>query len=205
MAKLAVVNHAPRRREAVAVGLLLLCGLLAYANSFHCPFELDDLGSIANNPTIRPPLTWRVLWPEGGGETASGRPVFNLTLAMNRAMLGADAEGYHIGNLLCHLLAGLVLYALVRGTLALPGIPPWLARRGWGLSLAVALLWLLHPLQTAAVTYLSQRCEVLAALFYLLTLLCLLRGHRSARPTPYALCVVSCLLGVAKGGRGVRP
>jgi protein O-mannosyl-transferase len=198
MGKRAVVKHPGWRRNALAVGLLVFGGLFAYANCFHCPFELDDIGSIVNNPTIRPPLHWRVLWPHLGGETASGRPFFNLTLALNRVTHGTAVEGYHAANLLLHQLAGLVLYALILGTLALPGIPPWLARQRSGFSLAVALLWLLHPLQTAAVTYLSQRCEVLAGLFYLLTLLCLLRGNGSPRPLAwYVACVAACLLGMA--------
>src|SRR5262245_35249786 len=198
MTKPAVAKSSPWHKEAVAVGLLLMSGVLAYANSFQCPFQLDDIGSITRNPTIQPPLSWRVLWPRLGGETASGRPFFNLTLAVNRALNGTEVEGYHAGNLICHLLAGLVLYALIRGTLALPTIPPWLSGHGWELSLAVALLWLVHPLQTAAVTYVSQRCEILAGLFYLLTLLFLLRGHLSPHPGRwYVGCVMSCFLGVA--------
>ena len=179
MAKPTVVNDSPWRREAVTAGLLLLAGLLSYSNRFQCPYLLDDFASISRNPTIQPLLSWRVVWPRLGGETASGRRFFNLTLAANRALLGDAVDGYHAGNLLFHSLAGLVLYALVRGTLALACIPQWLAMRGWGLSLTVSLLWVLHPLQTAAVTYLSQRCEILAGLFYLMTLLCLLRGHLS--------------------------
>jgi protein O-mannosyl-transferase len=66
------------------------------------------------------------------------------------------------------------------------------------LALAVAVLWSLHPVQTEAVTYISQRSESLMGLCYLLTFYCLIRGATSQRPGAwYGLAVVVCLLGTA--------
>lgn len=68
------------------------------------------------------------------------------------------------------------------------------------LALAVALIWLVHPLQTEAVSYIIQRTECLVALFYLLTLYCVIRGATAEQPRRrtawYALAVVTCLLGM---------
>jgi tetratricopeptide (TPR) repeat protein len=175
--------------------LIVLAGLAAYATSFSGPFVLDDMGSIADNPTLRH------LWPVGSvlspppGLTVSGRPLLNLTLAVNYALGGTRVPGYHAVNLAVHLLAGLVLFGIARRTLrSLPG-----------LALVIALIWTVHPLQTESVTYLSQRAESLMGLFYLLTLYCFIRhaenqdGGMDQRTISLfaALAVVFCLLGMA--------
>jgi hypothetical protein len=84
------------------------------------------------------------------GLTTSGRPVLNLSLALNHAISGDAVWSYHVFNLLVHVCAALALFGLVRRTLEQPG---WRGRPdGAALPLAwsVAALWLLHPLQTQA-------------------------------------------------------
>ncbi len=66
------------------------------------------------------------------------------------------------------------------------------------LAAAVAVLWTVHPLQTEAVTYISERCELLMGLFYVLTMYCFIRGTDAPRSSGwFALSVVSCVLGMA--------
>ncbi|HEX3728296.1 MAG TPA: tetratricopeptide repeat protein, partial [Opitutaceae bacterium] len=114
-----------------------------------------------------------------GGLTVGGRPLVNLSLALNYAAGGLHPEGYHALNLAVHLLAGLALFGLMRRTLD-----------SLGAGLAVALLWTVHPLQTEAVSYIVQRTESLMALFYLLTLYAFVRRK-------LGWSVVACLLGMA--------
>jgi tetratricopeptide (TPR) repeat protein len=160
---------------AVAV-VLILAALGAYWNSFNVPFLLDDGVSISDNSSIRDlGRIADVLSPPSTGTTAA-RPLLNLTFALNYAGGGRSVQGYHAVNLLMHICAGLALLGIVRRTLLLPGL-----RRRYGvaaLPLAgfAALLWTLHPLQTEAVTYISQRAESLMGLFYLLTLYCFIRA-----------------------------
>jgi tetratricopeptide (TPR) repeat protein len=171
----------------LAGGIIVLAALAAYANSFSGPFLFDDVGSITNNPTIL--HFGSALSPPTNAGTG-GRPLFNLTFALNYALGGMDARGYHAFNLLIHALAGLTLFGVVRRTLLRPAISecgrgaltPHLSPM-WGggtpptvLALAVAVIWVVHPLQTEAVTYISQRAESLMGLFYLLTLYCFVRS-----------------------------
>jgi hypothetical protein len=169
---------------------------VAYHNSFHNPFIFDDHGNIVENVLVRQPLTnWRQL-------LASDRWLATLTLAGNYALGGLDVRGYHAVNLAIHLLAGLVLYDLVRRTLLLPGLAPRFGRGAPELALAVALLWLVHPLQTESVTYIIQRSESLMGLFYLLTLYCLLRGTTARRGLPWYVGAVLCC-GLGMGSKQV--
>ncbi len=206
----------------IAAGLIVLAALAAYHGSFSGPLVYDDIASIAENPTIRR-LAPAALAPPPGGLTVSGRPVLNLSFALNYAIGGTAVGSYHAVNLLIHVLAGLTLFGVARRTVARrdgratarrslgeggPGIDPTL------FAFAVALLWMMHPLQTESVVYLAQRAESLMGLFYLLTLYCFVRGvegdesgqsafaeasadKETGRGVWLALAVLSCLFGMA--------
>ncbi|MCE0497832.1 MAG: hypothetical protein LV481_07805, partial [Methylacidiphilales bacterium] len=174
--------------------ILVLAALGAYANSFSGPFLFDDLSAIRGNPGIRhlwPP--WAPLLPPGE-LTVGGRPILNLSFALNYAVSGFNVWSYHALNLLIHILAGLILLGVVRRTLLQPVLREKFGADAWPLALAVALLWTLHPLQTEAVTYLSQRAESLMGLFYLLTLYAFIRtiGPSSDRGDWPVICVGAC-------------
>jgi tetratricopeptide (TPR) repeat protein len=179
--------------------VVVLLVLWAYHGTFRGPFVFDDLPSIVENPTIRslwPP--WAPFLPPAQGTTVGGRPVANATLAVNYALSGNAPWSYHATNLLIHLLGGLVLFALVRRTLRRPILSGRFGPDATPIAGAVALLWLLHPLQTEAVTYVIQRVESLMALFYLLTLYLFVRSVEASRPLLWqAAAVGACLLGMA--------
>ncbi len=153
----------------------------AYHNSFPGPFIFDDLNAIPNNQTIRTlwPL-WTVIKPLEGGGTVCGRPVLNLSFALNYAFGGLDVRGYHLGNLLIHIFAALALFGILHRTLLWTGLRARFGRDSVLIALTITMLWSLHPLQTASVTYIAQRAESLAGLFYLLTLYLFVRGLESS-------------------------
>jgi tetratricopeptide (TPR) repeat protein len=209
-------THSARRAILLAGGFIVLAALAAYSNSFSGPFIFDDVPGIKENPSIH--HLWQALTPphetrRDSGLPVAGRPILNLSFAVNYAFGGLDPWGYHALNLAIHILAGLVLFGVVRRTLAsrmatrgfqisdclMSAAPRYRSKKVEGpatarseisnlkseilggtpatwLAFAVALLWVLHPLQTESVTYISQRAESLMGLFYLLTLYCFVRG-----------------------------
>ena len=188
-----------RQGNILAGALIVLAVLAAYANSWNAPFIFDDLKSVVQNPTIRHlwPLT-DVLSPPGDATGAVGRPVVNLSLAVNYALGGLDVRGYHILNTLIHVLAALTLFGIVRRTLLRPVLRDRFGGAAQPLALAVALLWALHPLQTESVTCIVQRSESLVGLFYLLTLYGFIRGVESPAPRRWEIFTVAvCLTGMA--------
>ena len=180
----------------VALGLALLT-LLAYLNSFSGLYLFDDGGAILDNPTIR---HFRTAWdPPPNGTPVSGRPLVNLTFALNYALSGLAVWSYHALNLVIHLLATLTLFGLLRRSLLRPVIAPRVRAAALEIAATVAALWAVHPLQTEAVSYLSQRAEALMGLFYLFTLYAFVR---SCEDEPHAvhwriLAVAACLAGMA--------
>jgi tetratricopeptide (TPR) repeat protein len=190
---------ASRRAVAACAALIVAATVAAYANSFGGAFVFDDFDSIHGNPTIRSlwPI-WNPLSPPAGGDAVANRPLVNLTLAINYALGDTDSTwSYHAVNLAVHVLAGLMLFGIVRRTLLLPALRARLGRSANRLALAAALLWTVHPLQTDAVTYIIQRTELLMGLFYLLTLYCVIRGASGRhRASWYAAAVAACLAGM---------
>ena len=189
----------PHGAALFAAASIVLAGLAAYWNSFQGAFTFDDYGSIVDNPTLRHPWSIRqLLLPPLSGLTVQGRPLLNLSLAFNYAIGGLHPWSYHAVNLTLHLLAGLTLFGLVRRTLILPRFQERMGHASTGIAAAVALLWVVHPLQTESVTYIVQRAESLAGFLYLLTMFLSLRGFTASRPRGWQVAaVVACLLGMA--------
>jgi len=104
----------------VGAVLIVLAGLIAYSSGLSTPFLFDDETGIVKNQQIRQ------VWPldealSPPAETPiARRPLVNLTLAINYAFSGLQPRGYHVTNLLIHLLAALTLFGIVRRTLAGP-------------------------------------------------------------------------------------
>ncbi|MBC7365261.1 MAG: tetratricopeptide repeat protein [Undibacterium sp.] len=182
---------------------LVAAVMLAYANSLGAPFLFDDRGAVLTNPTIRSLASLAVFNPPADGSTTTGRPLVNVSYALNHAISAENVWSYHTLNIAIHACAALALLGLLRRTfsslqLKLPAFDCAAA------ALAAAALWALHPLQTETVVCIAQRTESLCGLFYLLTLYAFARAtipsEGGARSSPRAwlvLSVVSCLLGMA--------
>jgi hypothetical protein len=97
--------------------LVIGVGLLVYANSFRDAFVFDDIPHIVENARIRH------LWPPWQIVAHTSRPLVMLSVALNYAWGGLEPWGYHLFNVMIHILASLTLYdcAPVTGN----------QRRGW--------------------------------------------------------------------------
>jgi Tfp pilus assembly protein PilF len=189
----------PRRGSTASLGsvvLIIAVGLFAYAGSFRGLFVLDEQSAIIDNPNIRSLGTSLSAPAEVG---LGGRPVASLSFAINYA-LAPDASrdyfappppgypreawealyrnlwGYHGTNLAIHLLAALAVFGIVRRTLTGTRMRPLVGGAATILALIVAALWVAHPLNTSAVTYVAQRVESLMGLFYLASFYCAIRA-----------------------------
>lgn len=189
---------ASRGAIGASAALILAAAFTAYANSLGVPFFFDDPIAILDNPSIRNlGALGDVLSPPNNGSGVTGRPLVNLSLALNHALGGTAVTGYHLANILFHALAGLALFGVVRRTMLLPALSERFG--GWALpaALATAVLWVLHPLQTESVTCVIQRTELLVGLFYFATIYCYLRVVETGSRTWTALAVGASLAGMA--------
>lgn len=182
--------------------LIVGVGLACYANTFSVPFYFDDLTCIVENPVVHD-LTnlanlgnyWQLGIPEDIRNNIVTRIVTYLTFAANYRLHDLAVGGYHLVNLLLHLANALLIYQLVR--LARNSAPEQ-AGRSDHLALVVALLFVAHPVQTTAVTYIVQRFAVLATFFVLIALFAYILSVQSStsqrRKGWYAGALVATIL-----------
>ena len=154
-------------KDRTIVLIIAIAGLIAYLNSVEVPFILDDFGSISNNYAIHHLFDFAALW-----KFYANRIVLYFTLSLNYAVHDNGIEGYHVVNLLIHIINGLLLYAIIYRLLGLPYFSgKLLARYRKLVSVSIALLFIVHPIQVNAVSYIIQRTASLAATFYFAAIL----------------------------------
>jgi protein O-mannosyl-transferase len=159
------------RRHRFTLGTLVTCGLVfaSYSNVLTAPFVYDDQSAIADNLSIRAILPLSTsFWAPQDTPTA-GRPIVNLSFALNYWFGQQDVYGYHLVNIAIHILNTLLLAHWLSLALAtvLRAANSVLQRYSPAIAWIVSSLWALHPMQTESVSYVTQRTEVLMATFLL--------------------------------------
>jgi len=138
-------------------------GLLAFYGTLHSPFHYDDAHAIVENPYIKDLSQFQ---EKVGIQNIFNRSVLLLSFAINQHIGELEVFGYHLVNILIHILSSIVWFFLVRDFLRIePSSKPFLKNK---LPLVCSLIHLLNPLNIQAVTYLSSRSSLLATFFYLL-------------------------------------
>lgn len=181
--------------------LLVVLGVSVYANAVSTPFVFDDKDYILDNPTVPhlfAPTRHLPPYPQTGYMDDNTRPVVFLTLAVDYTLGGYSPAIFHLTNILIHLLAALTLYGILRRVFSLPQLSARFAEPAASLAFTIAAVWVVHPLNTMAVTYIWQRCESLMGLFYLLTVYCFLRGATATSKGHgwFIVAITCCLLGM---------
>ena len=195
----------PRWFVPVACGVLAAVGAAVYGNNLHGPFVFDDQYAIVDNESIRRvfPVS-DLLLRAPVDSSAAGRPVGNFTFAVNYAVGGYGVVGYHVGNILVHVLCAIALFAVIRRTLQTEALRDRFATAAAPLAFSCALLWMLHPTQTECVNYVTQRYEMLMGLFYFLTLYLAILGMTVRRAGWWCAAAGRFDLAVMTGQRAVQ-
>jgi len=149
---------------------IIIVGTLTYSNTFDASWHFDDHTAIVENYGIRN-LKATVL---GGGS----RWIGFITFALNYHFGKLNVFGYHLVNICIHLISAMLVYLLVLLTFRTPSLKEKpLSHHAAFLSLAAGLIFVAHPIQTQAVTYIVQRFTSLATLFYLLSLVLFIKAR----------------------------
>jgi hypothetical protein len=146
------------------LGILFIVGLAVFWNSFQVPFVFDDLSTIERNTNVRSGhYQWNLL---------AARSVLYLTFTLNSAWAGQEVWSYHLVNLLLHLFNTVLVFFIARTVFAKINQHPETVDIAGFLA---AAFFLVHPVQTESVTYISSRSELLSTAFYLSAFLIFIR------------------------------
>lgn len=190
------VNSTPNRTQlllqkwSIQTLLLAIVVALTYGHTVDVPFYLDDFSSIEENPVIYNSSGLLALW-----QFAPLRIVGYLSFALNYQLHQFQVAGYHLVNIIIHLFAGIAVLGLLRGLMWTPAAQLTLSAstRQW-LPLLTALIFVLHPLQIQAVTYIVQRLASLSALFYISSMASFIQARLTDRIGPQVLWILACIL-----------
>ncbi len=164
--------------------------VLLYANSIFAPFTLDDFSSISNNYAIRNPFDIASIW-----SFYTNRFILYYTISLNYFIHNTAVEGYHIVNIIIHTINGILLFLLVKDILKLRCFEGRLeGKYGNLVSTVISMLFISHPVQVNAVTYIIQRTAALAATFYLMSMLFYVRYRVTNRLGYFGLTLLSIVL-----------
>lgn len=154
-----------QRNALVFLGLVIIFFLcvIIYSNILNAPFVFDDSTSIVYNPTIKSLKNALV-------SISDNRYLGNLSFSVNYAVAGLNPFGYHVTNVLIHATNALLVYYLITLTFMTPALAGTRLSSGI-VAMATAFIFLVHPIQTQAVSYIVQRFASLATFFYLLSII----------------------------------
>ena len=208
-------KHRIFSRTAIQIIIIISLSIAVYANTFNSPFLFDDSMYIADNPIIKEPLIFlesdKIDTLPGAmqdiKEKFRNRMVGHFSFALNYMIHGFNVTGYHMVNLLIHLLNALLVYLLIILTFKTHFLISRVAADSSfnentpkTIAFLCTLLFAAHPIQTQAVTYITQRFTSLATLFYLLSLVFYIKARLSETSIRsyvlYALALVSAICGM---------
>jgi protein O-mannosyl-transferase len=185
-----------KKYNLLFISIIFITGIIAYSNSFDCSFHFDD-NRIFFSPVAASSASigdWIRLF--------SSRPIGMLTFATNYYFHGLDVRGYHLVNLIIHLINALLVWWMTWLTLSTPVMRNTeIARHKALIAFLTGLLFVTHPLATQSVTYIVQRFTLLSTLFYLLSMILFVQGKfwRGINKMPWFLfgCSIVCaVLGI---------
>ena len=137
---------------------LVILIAVAYASSIQAPFVYDDKIEVIGNRTIRLLDKWQEILLYN-----PARMLLQLSYALNFHRVGFEPQSYHLTNLLIHSACAAACLFSVERVVQLSNkkeaAPPLL------LACAVSIIWILHPMGTESVTYITGRSESLCALY----------------------------------------
>lgn len=200
-----------RKKHVLSIFLIATLAIIIYSNTFDASFHFDDIPSIVENYAIHR-FDLKAIF-------SSSRPVLEMTFALNYYFGKLNVFGYHLVNLALHIANGILLYFILFWTINRinPAKPCNSSNTinptnpintsnaiNFRIPLYASLIFIAHPIQTQAVTYIVSRSSVLATTFYLLALLLFMRAFMQraqgegtlAQPsTPYlgGAFIASCL------------
>ncbi len=157
------------RRKLVSILIITLLSIALYSNTLSNEFVFDDYSSIITNKNITNLTNVRTIW-----QSNPTRFISYLSLAINYKIGKLNVTSYHITNILIHTLAGISVFFLLELLLETPALKKE-QRLYSKLPFIAALIFVTHPIQTQAVTYVTQRMASMTALFYLLSLIFFLK------------------------------
>ncbi|MEK7308910.1 MAG: tetratricopeptide repeat protein [Nitrospirota bacterium] len=152
-----------QKYRLLVLSSIFLLGTLIYSNALYSSFHLDDIPSIVDNSAIRNILNLQSIW-----SFWPARFITYVSVALNYHLSQLNVFSYHLFNLTVHLSSAILVWWFMLLTFSTPAmVGQKITKHAKLIAFFAGLVFLTHPIQTQAVTYIIQRAASLTALFYL--------------------------------------
>lgn len=172
------------KKTWIAIGLIIAIGVICYANSFSNPFIWDDQNLVVDNPYIKDIRLIKNIFTKdlayGTQFSNFYRPLQSLSFELDYYIWGLNPFGFHLSNFLFHAAAAVVVFLMLSLLFPTARFAP----------LITALFFIVHPIQTEAVTYISGRADSMAALFMFLAVFFYLKHSRNQKIMHISLATI---------------
>lgn len=190
-------------RVSIAAALLFFLIFAVYCNIYDADWQFDDKPNILNNNylhirNLKPESLVQTFFTNPSKPAQIGeklyRPISFLTFSINWYFGQDKVHGYHIVNLLIHFLTAIFLFVAILNFLGAPNLREKFDTNKYFIAFLSAALWAINPIQTQAVTYIVQRMASMAAMFYILSMLCYIKVRMSRFSSHRIFFLLGCVL-----------
>lgn len=185
--------------QRICIYTIILLVLSCYYHTVKYPWHLDDHPNITDNPPIQiTELSPQTLWNSIFAKPYTGklgRPVSYFSFAINYYLTKENVVGYHLTNILIHLIASCFLFFTIHNLLNSPTISkPYSSQTCFFVAFLATALWALHPIQTQAITYIVQRMASLAGMWSIICIYLFIKSFKYHRIHFRVISILGSLL-----------
>ena len=163
------------RQKSGLILILVLITIIIYSNSLKAPFIFDDIHKIVQNPDIKniKNIFSKLIYPYNTNDyiydrNDPSRPLIYLSFTLNYYFGGLNTLGYHLVNLVSHILNSILIFLFILKIL-------YFVNDNYKYKIQVAflvsLIFAIHPVNVSAVTYIYSRSDLFSTLFYISSIL----------------------------------
>jgi tetratricopeptide (TPR) repeat protein len=180
-----------------ALFIITALALIVYSNSFYGSFHFDDYDNIVNNSKIQ-----NINDVESWWSFSANRPISMFTFVVNYHFSQLDVFYYHLENVIIHIFNGFLLFYFSILIFSSPTVSNYkISAYKEQIALIIAIIFVVHPLATQSVTYIIQRQNALASMFYLSALVLYMTGRLKttntyAKIAIFAFAAISSILAI---------
>ena len=170
-------------KEWLGILLIIFLGFIVYGNSLNCEFVFDDVGMVKDNAYIKDFSFTKKFFIENITSEENSyfyRPLVMISYAIDYSIWKLNVRGYHLTNIMLHGLVALAVY--------------WLINILFGnrfVALLTSMVFVIHPIHTETVTYISGRSDCLAGLFMILSFIFYIKRLHTEKVKFFILMIVA--------------
>ena len=181
------VNHGGSILVHIALALIIT---ITFYPAIAGDFIWDDIAITQNIMHINEMSAANLTWAFTSSYAGHYQPLTWLSYMLDHEIWGMDPAGFHITNILLHILVCIFVYHLLAQLIDL--YKPETRYPAYLLAGAAATLYAIHPMRVESVAWITERRDLLCGIFYIATIYYFLRDRYQSQRHIYYVVSLAC-------------